>query len=347
MRIYYLYLIFLISISFISVKSNDDISFVIYDTTPSREIDFNENIPDYRIQDIVTGKLGSDGLPQWNTNKYPNSVKDKNGNTIIQSKESFSEWFRPVQGKTFPIIKTMKYGKSKDPKFDCQYIINHPIDNQGFDNKIQYPSSGKAVANTTHNYYYTMHMKLNVQVLDGSEPIVDVSLYNDVMIYIDGNLAYQMFYSGEADGVSYNLLKYKPDAKVGDVFQVDVFTTQRKIPSPDYEFIISFSSLKIFCPFVDSAGVCLGDGSLTPCDNDPCKQMVDGVCYYSGNCISSEEPSSIGILTTTSVPNKPHYRCDQDSCPRGYNCIQLQKAYTCVSCWFYDHCSPDLLKLFN
>ncbi|EGC35176.1 hypothetical protein DICPUDRAFT_55327 [Dictyostelium purpureum] len=61
--------------------------------------------------------------------------------------------------------------------------------------------------------------------------------------------------------------------------------------------------------------------------------------------------TTTGSETITSTGITTHFRpenhiCSDDSCPHKYCCIQLKKSYTCVSKYFEDQCSPQILSDF-
>lgn len=203
--------------------------------------DFKISHPDFEAypntaqQGIVASELGSDGKPMLNSNH-------RKWRDAVTSHESFSQWFRDVEGVNIAIPHTItltehpyKPGVYWFAREKPEYFF--PIDDKGFglsketyQDKFIYYNDGSTA---NHNFHFTYELKTKFTYTDPDERNHDLEFAftgdDDVWVYINGKLVVDLggVHSQMSDSVNLDHKAQELGLEPGGTYDLVLFFAER------------------------------------------------------------------------------------------------------------------------
>jgi fibro-slime domain-containing protein len=204
---------------------------------PKANNDFNNYLCGLQ-RGMVEDQLGDNGKPV---------LKDRKN--CVDSAESFSKWFRPVDGVNIPFDVTLTFywdDASKSYKYRNNQFF--PLDNMGYGGEGYY-----------HNYGFCF--ELHTWFTNQPGQVFDFMGDDDVWVFINNKLAIDLggVHSSSSDSVNLDYL----GLTVGDTYPLDFFFCERHYSESN--LVISTSIKLDPCGTTDSDG----DGVADLCDECP------------------------------------------------------------------------------
>jgi fibro-slime domain-containing protein len=225
-----------------------DISNATKRTLPVVIRDFKVSHPDFEgtlgvDYGIVTGTLGSDGLPVY---------ANKNGKTkTTTGAANFNQWFRDVKGVNLRMPYTLQMTRANNSTLWSYVNPNFfPIDGKGFGNMPK-PAPD-------HNYHFTLEAHLGFDYKGGE--VFTFKGDDDLWVYINGKLAIDI--GGVHDVIERTIkldeIAGKLGIQKGKSYKFDLFFAERHTVKSNFMFQ---TSINLECVSSSNNRSGLGDGT--------------------------------------------------------------------------------------
>ncbi len=168
---------------------------------------------------IVTGTLGLDGKPVYDTLAHPGGTATTFSNGPVSATDFFNQWYHDTPGYNIPLTASITLDPIGGGLFQYSNNAFFPIDGLGFGNQGQ-----------PHNYSFTY--EINTTFHYTGSGVFDFSGDDDVFVFVNNQLVIDLggVHGPENGSVDVSTL----GLAVGNNYSLDVFFAERHTVGSDF-----------------------------------------------------------------------------------------------------------------
>lgn len=166
------------------------------------------------LQGLLEETLDKDKKPVFNDNINPRKL-------WIESKETFAQWFRTIEGVNKEVRKTITF-ESINNSSDYEFYLDDyffPIDGEGFGDSL---GSGN-----THNYNFTVEATFYLLCKENTPIIFTCGSDDDLWLFVNNKLVVNLGGLHMIESVTETINPEDFNAKPGDYIEIKVFKAER------------------------------------------------------------------------------------------------------------------------
>ncbi|MBR5032071.1 MAG: fibro-slime domain-containing protein [Treponema sp.] len=165
------------------------------------------------LPDLLEETLDKDKKPVFNNNKPTASLH-------IQSKESFSQWFRTIEGVNKEVRKTITFesiNNSSEYEFIDEWFL--PINGEGFGDSL--------CENDPRNYNFTVEATFYLLCKENTPIVFTCSSDDDLWLFVNNKIAVNLGGLHPKEIATEPINPEDFNAKPGDYMEIKVFKAER------------------------------------------------------------------------------------------------------------------------
>jgi len=195
--------------------------------------DFSDQHPDFEKLPYVTGKVEL-GLVKANLDKDRKPVYAFDKPTVITSQDTFSQWYRDVNGVNQKFSVTLQLQETSPGIFVYDNDLFFPIDGKGFENQGR-----------NHNFHFTTEIRGGFAYKGGEK--FSFKGDDDVWVFVNGKLAIDIggIHGKETATIDFDAKAQELGISPGKTYSLDVFHAERHITESHFRMETSIQCLSV------------------------------------------------------------------------------------------------------
>jgi fibro-slime domain-containing protein len=168
---------------------------------------------------IVTGALGLDGKPVYDTAAHPGGTVTTYSNGPMSATDFFNQWYHNTPGYNIPLSVSITLDPIGGGFFQYSNSAFFPIDGLGFGNQLQ-----------SHNYSFTYEIHAFFQYTGSG--VFDFTGDDDGLVYINNQRVIDLGGVHGPEGASVDVSTL--GLTVGNTYSLDVFFAERHLVGSNF-----------------------------------------------------------------------------------------------------------------